>query len=314
MPDDLDFNAKFLGLGSNIDPVGIVHQHSQIQEQRERAISAYRNNIALPDVYIADRTSDYQAPTVGEDGQEMTLERRAQLMKEAGASPMFDQQGNPTGAAYVTDAEQSVFDQVIQSERLGQSAEANREEIRVVQPRELDMLEIVGQDFDASTLASAEDDLFVPGSEVQMQRKVGCLYTSGCQDMADPDAMRRAIRDAIRAVYTQSGELRKGPVLCETSATGLAAAQYVMELSGIETRQPDRFLGILVRVDSSRRNELRFYGDPAFDQTRGSYASVFLCRKLYDQVAARFHDPHCDTTEMDVGTTDPADLESDDDK
>ena len=317
MPSNSDFSASFLGMGSNIDPIGIVHEHSRVQEMRERALSAYRNNIALPDVYIADRTRDFQAKVVGEDGEEMTVERRAALMREAGVKPMFDENGDPTDQSYVSGDEtsalrQSAFDSVIESERLGKSAEDNREETRIIQPRELDISDIVGSDFDESTLASAQGDLHIPGTEYEMHRKVGCLYTSGCQDMADPEAMRNAIRDAVRALYDASGELRKGPALCETSEGALATAQYVMQLSGIECHDSHRFLGALVKINPNMMNEVRFHGDPGFSQTAGAYTSVFMCRKLYDKVQAQRASVLNDTTQLDVGDEQLPEPEDDD--
>lgn len=108
---------------------------SAVRLARENAISAYRNNIALPDVHVADREEEFVPLVVGEDGQELTLERRRQLMEEAQVAPMFDSDGKSTGQLYT-----GVFDDVVTPERLGKTAEANRHGYRFVQPRELEIL------------------------------------------------------------------------------------------------------------------------------------------------------------------------------
>jgi len=100
----------------------------------ERIVSAYRQNVALPDVHIADRESEFEPVVVAEDGEELTPERRVQLMREAGVKPMFDEQGKPTDQTYL-----GVFDDLIDQERMGKTAEENRPGYRVVQPRELEL-------------------------------------------------------------------------------------------------------------------------------------------------------------------------------
>ncbi len=122
--------------GGVVDPTGsVIEQRVSVARlSTERALAAYRQNIAMPDVHIADRTVAFVPVILGEDGQELTPERRRQLMAEARVRPMFDVFGEPTGEQYT-----GAFNTVIAQERLGESAERNRPPIRIVQPRELEV-------------------------------------------------------------------------------------------------------------------------------------------------------------------------------
>jgi len=97
---------------------------SAVDMQRDRAISAYRQNIALPDVWIADRDAAYEAKVVGEDGNEMTLERRQELMR--GTKPCIDETGRLR-----KDVDYRTEEWDIGTERLGDSAVKNRPGIRM---------------------------------------------------------------------------------------------------------------------------------------------------------------------------------------
>jgi hypothetical protein len=127
--------------GARGNHAGIIHEIriGQHQEARQRAIEAYRAGIALPDVHIADRTDTSQViKVVGEDGQEMTMERRRELMEKSGKRPMFNPDGTPTGEVYT-----NAFDPLVEPERFGKSAEENRPPIRIVKPRELDITAVI---------------------------------------------------------------------------------------------------------------------------------------------------------------------------
>lgn len=131
--------ASIFGAKGNF--AGVIHEIriSAHQQARQQAIDAYKAGIALPDVHIADRTKPIgPLKVVGEDGQEMTVERRRQLMEAAGKRPMFNPDGTPTGEVYT-----NAFDKVVEPERFGKSAEENRHTMRVVKPVELDILKVV---------------------------------------------------------------------------------------------------------------------------------------------------------------------------
>jgi len=110
----------------------LVRRLDMTEVSMQRAVNAYRNGLALPDVHIADRDEKFVPRVVGEDGQELTVERRAQLMRDAGVKPMFDEEGHETAEHYV-----SAFESVIGQERFGESAERNRRGMRIVTAREL---------------------------------------------------------------------------------------------------------------------------------------------------------------------------------
>jgi hypothetical protein len=93
-------------------------------------------NIALPDLYVIDRADTKPPPCLGEDGQEMTFERRQQLM--AGKKPMFEAADpNDMTTAKFTRAEYThAFDNDIQPEKLGESAIKNRPKgLRIFKPQ-----------------------------------------------------------------------------------------------------------------------------------------------------------------------------------
>jgi len=120
------------------DPFAILR--SPIAEVRQmscnRTLDLWRqSNIALPDLHVIDRSDTTIPKSVGEDGQEMTFERRQQLM--AGKTPMFtasDPSNHATaqfsGASYTL-----AFEMDIAQEPLGESAIANRPKgLRVFKP------------------------------------------------------------------------------------------------------------------------------------------------------------------------------------
>ncbi len=123
-----------------------VHSINVAQMKAEKAISAYRHNIALPDVHIADRNEEFVPKIVGEDGEELTIERRRELM--AGKKPMCDENGELRSDENYTEQ----FDDDIEQERLGKTAEENRPGMRIVQPRELELQ----LDIDDTTVKSSE--------------------------------------------------------------------------------------------------------------------------------------------------------------
>lgn len=135
---------------------GIEQSINVRQMQRQRAIDAYRNNIALPDVHIADRNDRTPPRVVAEDGEELTPERRAQLMREAGVRPMFSEDGKATDQEY----DGHEFDGVVETERLGKTAEENRGPVRVVQPRELQIeveIDVAGSSLQVAKLGSNDE-------------------------------------------------------------------------------------------------------------------------------------------------------------
>ena len=110
-----------------------------IQQRRDAAISMYRHaNIAMPDVHIADRNVEFIPKIVGDDGQELTPERRAELMKKS--KPCVDENGRVRGLDPLAEDIDYVEDfKDIPQEVWGTAAVANRPPMRKITPRELEL-------------------------------------------------------------------------------------------------------------------------------------------------------------------------------
>lgn len=228
----------------------------------DRAIIAYRNNIAPPEIAIADRTVEYVPTVVGEDGKEITPERRAQLMQESGAEPMFNAEGKPNeGVNYL-----GVFDRVIETERLGKSAEDARPGYRVVRPREV---ELENLDYDDRTVASASGATHVPAVGGQTELPVG--LPAGSSDAlavfylgTAPEDHRilQSIRDATQLIADE---------------TGHGAAYLRINEAHLERIQPllrDTFSGLgSLQQCVTDSPGLRILADPAYSR---AYVHILL--------------------------------------
>lgn len=83
-------------------------------------VNAYRNNVAPAGLAIADRRDRTPIAVLGQDGQELTLERRQQIMN-----------------AIREGADEEQLDELCTAEKLGESAQKHLPGTRFVQPREL---------------------------------------------------------------------------------------------------------------------------------------------------------------------------------
>ena len=270
-------DPRFTNSGGNLFGTAIERTVRMSQLKREKAVTAYRNNIALPDVHIADRTKDFVPLIVGDDGQPLTEERRRQLMKEAGVKPMFDENGQPTDQTYLTGGE-SAFDKVIGTERLGETAEASRPGMRVVQPRELELI----PDLDEDSVRCAQSGTFVPESSEQQQMSLvtgNCLYTSGQDAVTDLASLGRQIRYAMMSI------IKATPRNISVHRVRMApqTKQVLDCLYTAAKAQPftDRFYGVPVSYSDKLRNEIRFFADFSYADLHGCYSSVYLHRDLY---------------------------------
>jgi len=256
----------------NSEEVPLIHTVSPSREASERAISAYRHNIALPDVHVADRHQEYVPVVVGEDGQELTPERRRQLMEQAGVQPMFDEHGKPTGQTYVVMGDEgasSPFDEHIEPERIGLSAERNRPNPRVVRPREFD----IRADIDEDTVRSAAGETHVPGVQDAQMGARGLLYVGYPVRSIQ---LAGSLKKAMKAIYDASGNRKAGPkevhVAHKTLDRFLAAfSRYALS--------PDtsQLFGCHV-IPMEVEDVFRFYGDPAY--TGASYSEIHLDQLL----------------------------------
>lgn len=117
----------------------IVHEQRQNQ-----TFAAWRQaHIAMPDLHVVDRKQQLPEP-IADDGKPLTLERIRALMGDL--QPMFEpsadgdnRNARPTGQVYT-----DVFDNRLEAERIGASAEAARPSMRVVPPVEAQLPEPSG--------------------------------------------------------------------------------------------------------------------------------------------------------------------------
>lgn len=277
--------------GTGADIASIV-QIGAVQAAKERALAAFRQNIALPDVHVADRTREFVPVVVGQDGAPMTAERRAEMMKAAGVKPMFDETGKATGQDYSTG-----FDKVIEVERIGESAERNRHQIRVVQTKELSEDALRQGNIGAATVASTEGDLHIPGAEDAVGAiRQNCVYTSGHGSPVRPIEFLTQIREAITKLVDASKKADGTKVGCKSCSMTPAArlfAQRYLKTQGVAVGAT--IFSIVIKIDPSMENEIRFHGDPAYPQFADLYASVFIPKVQYERAAKAVHVSEADT-------------------
>jgi len=121
---------------SDADPMSFVMSYSARERAKDRVIAAYRENILLPEVALADRFAPEEIPpALGEDGEELTYERRVELMQKAGVKPMIDENGKRVKQDYV-----ALTTGVVKSEQLGASSTKFRRPVRLVQARDAELI------------------------------------------------------------------------------------------------------------------------------------------------------------------------------
>jgi hypothetical protein len=167
----------------------VVHKVNISQMKAEQAVSAYKRNVAIPGVHIADRDIPFEAKEVGEDGQEMTFERRQELMK--GKPPMIDEDGQMRDHDYRDEFE-------IETEELGETTqrELEAEGYRVVQARELE----VSPEIDIDMIEAAKGAPLIHRIE-----KVNCVYTTGGSVITDIHRLKHYILEAFNRVAHETG-------------------------------------------------------------------------------------------------------------
>jgi len=238
---------------------GIEHvsQISRAAMNAERAISSYRKGLILPDVWVADRESGYTPTSVGEDGQEMTFERRRQMMTNK--NPMFDETGKATEEQYFNaETGESVFDKDIEQERLGASAEENRPGLRIALVKEL-QLPVTDDMVDASDSPIVIHTPAEDGMDT-------CIYSSGGDAVYDERSLRTHALEAVNRLG-QGGDV----IVTMSRATSLTLASWSSLTLG------QKILGCQIETDDGRGSEVRF---TKVDHETGNthYASLFVNR------------------------------------
>jgi len=113
-------------------PQAIVRQAQH--EQSSGSLGMWRNcHIALPDLHVIDPNQVIK-PAVADDGQELTFERRQELMK--GKKTFFEQSEDQANAPLSGETYHDKFTEV-EPERWGKSAEDARPKgMKIVMPKE----------------------------------------------------------------------------------------------------------------------------------------------------------------------------------
>jgi hypothetical protein len=288
MSDPLRGTPGIMG-GTGADIASVV-QIGAVQAAKERALAAFRQNIALPDVHVADRTKPFVPMIVGQDGAPITPERRAEMMRAAGVKPMFDENGKATNQRYTES-----FDGVIEVERIGESAERNRHQIRVVQTKELSEDALRQGNIGEATVAGTEGDLHIPGAEDVVIRQ-NCVYTSGHGSPVSPTQFLAHIREALTKLAAASKKAdgtQVGCKVCEMSPASRLFAQRYLKTQGVGVGAT--IFGIVITIDPDMENEIRFSGDPAYPAFKDLYASVFIPKIQYERAAKALHASQADT-------------------
>jgi hypothetical protein len=172
-------------LGGFLDTTEV--RMSTHRQQAERDIAAYRNNIAVAGVAIADRTRQDPIDVVGQDGQAITLEMRQKLAEAM-----------RRGA---TDGE---LDALQKPEPLGKAAQARLPGNRVVQPKK--MPEPYGGQF-------MEEGEYSPGRNALMVHEAD-----------DTDVVDSLVRMAVRYLARRVPHARVTHILAGAALLPIARA------------------------------------------------------------------------------------------
>lgn len=208
---------------ANVD-TQIVTKFSMVRAQTDRVLAAYRENIALPEVSIADRTKPYEPVVVGEDGQPMTFERRQQLMK--GKPTMVDERGRVRQDLNYRD----LFADEITPEPLGATGMKHKPPVRLVRPREL-----------------------------QLEGAPKEAYVSKCVFSAPVDCFESLVSEAYRCQQAVLG--RHGRVTSVRCSEAAGRLVQLWRTGNLPETAPSVFFGV-PRREADLQNEIRFYPDP----------------------------------------------------
>ena len=202
--------------------VEVVQRCSQSQLQRDRAISAYRNNIALPDVHIASVGDTKPVDIVSQDGKPLTFERRQQLMQ--GKTAFIDSPDTDRRKEWETEA---IVDEV-----LGMSDIVRRPPLRKVTP--LEMTE-----------------------ELMAQRELSeCLWSSGSDACATADELFRKMEEALQGL-AQHGY---GPArVCLSSAGADTIAWMLSHYFPEFPRSSKEWLDLPREIDDSQFHHIQIW-------------------------------------------------------
>lgn len=217
------------------------------QERRARAIDAYRNNIAVDDMYVITHrlfAQPVDVPVVGEDGQPLTPERRRQIMA-----------GKPTMAEDADFDYRTAFDD-IESEPLGRTAESLREGIRIVRPLD-------------------EDRLRPP---IMLTERIAYEYA---------DRSVKRLCESVYAVLremTDDPRFADVPTPLPFVIMSESVRQLLAWLADVPTHDVVSYWGSHLCVDPRAGDTIYFEGNAYHEQTAGLYGSIQLSPELFDGI------------------------------
>jgi len=235
---------------------------SVVQYQKDRVLEAYRNNIALPEVSIADHKVNQVIEAVGEDGHEMTWERRVAL---AQGRPQGTKD-TPAGLDLRDDVDFRVIrDNDLTPERYGASADIRKPQIRVIRPRGFAL--------------AVEIDIGVPSDlEPATFARMPCCWSTGQDLVGNREELRDYCMQAVGAIIKECQGLPPTEVHM-TKATAFVLESLITQ-NPVVPLEGMQFLGYPVKYTDSLRNELRFYANNQCGGVPRVYASVFINRDL----------------------------------
>lgn len=144
-------------------PNAVVDRVSIKDQLVQNMVQAMRQNILAPGVYQANAlTRPAAAPVLGEDGQEMTPERRRQLAEERNLKDLDWEKLNKGEV----EGENPLHSAPIESEPMGASAQLQLPGMRVIRPQEAHPLtkEFV-EDLYAGKIPLAPDVMNLPANK-----------------------------------------------------------------------------------------------------------------------------------------------------
>lgn len=228
------------------DVNAIVQNVGIAQIRRENAINAYRHNIAMPDVHIAQLGDSSPVDTVGQDGQVLTFEMRQKLME--GKTPWVE---DPECDRRELHSEEEVADE----KRLGEAEIARRPGLRRVTPVELT-------------------------DELMAQRQPAtCVWSSGSDAGYDFAHISGYVLEG-ESVLVDKGRLIDCLVMSKEAAYAIDHLARCARVEGVNVTRDKRFLSFDVRFDDQQEHHLQVWaaGFPRL------FASVFIHRELLHQL------------------------------
>jgi hypothetical protein len=244
---------------------GLVVRMSQARIAADKAISAYRNNIARPDLHVADRFQPLDVKVLAEDGQELTLERRQKLME--GKPTMIDENGNIRNVNYV-----ELFEGEIESERLGKSAEDNRPGYRIARPKEL----VIPFEVTEDMLKGLEGSIIH-----EVNTDMGCVYTTGISYVSNYDKFSGCLQESFRRLAKEGTT----PNYLYMSSTVLRVIKKWCEEEDLLFSE-NVLWGCKVAICNELEACIRVIGDPE-KTPQIIFASIFISRDLYEDTLAQ---------------------------